>query len=328
MKMLVTITLIICFIFTLSSCGNDYEITPHNSEIKNENEQEKEEENEQNETDGNTDEQRENEPRDFINGFPLYIEFENDFVQSESARIFYHKLGGRTALTIAYGNEFFKIEMYKVIYDLSEEVNHLLGQREFQVDGYRGGEMSTVIYYETYMTSWATRALVLTDWNGKTFTYLLYTDREREELIVERVDIPKQQRSDQSFIDMYGEIETVTVRFFTFCSDFTYEYETENIKAANFTEEFIYYMYLHTGAIINDIWFEGNTICVDLCDYYEWTRFQGSTGVVIQMSQLLHTISSIPSAERIEFYLNGERNASVSKIGTLPIYFTEDFHVD
>jgi hypothetical protein len=319
MKMLVTITLIICLVLTISSCGNDNEITPHNSEIKNENEQEKEEENEQNETDENTDEQRENEPRDFINGFPLYIEFEEDFAEHPGAGYYFNRTGmwGRN-IAIAYSGGLYKIELYRVsFYDSENGENHLLGERIFNVKrGYV--ESSFVVYCTASVNKWfASYAVVLTDRHGETHTYFLKTDENDEELIVKKVEASRQRRGDQSFIDIIGK-ETATIRFFSYDSEKDpainnpgnrdyYKYESEIINVNNFTEEFIHFMRLHTGIVVDDIWFEGFTVCVDLEEYDGERIGNGSLGTAISISMILMTVSTIPNAERIEILIDGKR---------------------
>jgi len=332
MKKLVAIMLIICLVLTISSCGKDNKIIPNESEIESENEQEKQEKNEEIEQEieqeeyiENTDEQRENEPRDYINGFPLYIEFEEDFVDTEPENRFYHIIGGRT-IAIAYTGELYKLEMYRIRYNPLTESNYILGEKTVNI--YMGHQETSFVFYSTIGTWWnePSRALVLIDNELNRHSFWLGIDRESGELIIEKADIPKPRHGNQTFIDMIGT-ETVAVRIFYYdWENFpgynvfdkeSYAYTERTINVNNFVDEFVEFM-----KIVDDMWFEGKTLRVDLGAYSfgTWNSDFGTSGSMNIKMSLLMTLASIPNVERIDISIDGSRDAGGAHFDLTPIF--------
>ncbi|MCL2071832.1 MAG: hypothetical protein FWH07_06335 [Oscillospiraceae bacterium] len=268
----------------------------------------------------------ENTPRDVINDSPLYIELEADFAEMpefDSAREFVHQLRDwGSQLVIAYDGSkswLYNIKLHEVIarssYDNPDESEYTLGECILSV----GVSHSPVILRYTGIERYYSRiALVLTEvmpyGDNTTHTYLIRdngehisTDNESEWeesnwLSVIKQEIPKKKRLNHSIIDMNPEATTLTVRFYAYDTEKDsaqnyihdmeyYTYTEKEFSVENFAEEFTQYY-----SVVEDIWYEGKTICVNL----GMLRGYGTTDGGQAYMSLMMTLASIPNVERIE----------------------------
>jgi hypothetical protein len=216
-----------------------------------------------------------------------------------------------------------------------EENKDKLGRQIFRI--YGEGKEEIVIYCSVY-TFWSRprQALIITDSEGSRHLYLFGIDGENEKLTVEKAEISKPRRGNQSIIDMIDE-ETVNVKFFSydwenFADEYNvfdkeyYKYETEAINVNNFVDEFIEFMDLHTGMIVDDMWFEGKTLFVDFNEI-GMRRFRGygTSGAMDVTMRTLLTLASIPNVERIRLLTDGENGFGGAHFPLGPIFNASNY---
>lgn len=119
-------------------------------------------------------------------------------------------------------------------------------------------------------------------------------------------ELPKLQNNK---LLISGDTETIPVKFYV--PDENYrevkEHKIEDISVANWVDDTIKFMDLYNGIKIEDIWYEGSKICVDLNLSERFSFDVGSTGGSIRTRELVKTFSSFPNVEGIEVLINGER---------------------
>jgi len=260
-----------------------------------------------------------NTPRDVINGIPLYIEFASDYIDSSaqiSRREYCHKLEGEYDITISYDGELRFIETYTL--DQDEHSVYWLGNRIFCIDYPFWEATGFILHYRTYLwKDYLRKAVALTDMDGIPYTYLLSLDELTNSLVVERVNITKPRHSNENFKSVFGGLDKVTVRFYSY-NDWPadendteyYEYETEDVSVADFVNEMIDFMLLHIRTRVDDIWCEENTLFVDLNKYEGYMFDVGSLGGVMKTQSLISTLSSLPNIEKIIVLLDGKKGVS------------------
>jgi len=132
------------------------------------------------------------------------------------------------------------------------------------------------------------------------------------------------------------ESPTATPAGDTVSVDFYYYYDTEDdkdiisfekadISLENMVDDTIFHMKEINDIQINDLWFEGNKICVDLNTSESYANFlQGSTGAYITTNILLRTFFSFPDVDEIEFLLDGKQGAEGDHFNFDHIFKPED----
>ncbi|MCL1822935.1 MAG: hypothetical protein FWG44_01910 [Oscillospiraceae bacterium] len=344
------IIFLICTILLLCSCNSDKNTVPekeiiesedlHNLKIITEDEEEINNEGFTESIDM-VEPTRINEPKDIINGIPLFIEFEEDFIETQEqqeAKKYHYLYGGYPSVVIAYSGELFKIEMYRVPYYWEDETPQL-GRRFFTLYGRRYEETPFVFYctIDQWWNDYPGQVFILTDNNGVKHSYLMGTDRESGKLIIEKKELLKLRHGNQSIIDMIGK-ETVDVKFFAYDTERessyyvdkkeNYSYKNEVINVNNFADEFIHFMALHTGILVEDIWFEGKTIFIDLDGFGARNFDMGSSGSKDITMRILLTLANIPNVERVKVLIEGLGNAGGAHFDFTPIFNASYYKVD
>jgi hypothetical protein len=100
----------------------------------------------------------------------------------------------------------------------------------------------------------------------------------------------------------------------------SYKYVTEDIADDNFTADFIEKMLLHTGILIDRIWYEGDKLTADLNGPAAWVFDNGSTGGQIHCNMLLFTLSSLPGVRKIEILVDGVSGVEGHHFNFTPIF--------
>ncbi len=106
-------------------------------------------------------------------------------------------------------------------------------------------------------------------------------------------------------------------------SEDCFKYNSQMIDADHFALQFAYYFYEYTDLKADDIWYEGNKVCIDLDKEVLQMLDMGSTGGRMYRIALLLTLSSLPDVKYIEILIDGERGIIGSHFD-----FSQIFDVD
>ncbi|MDR1689614.1 MAG: protease modulator HflC [Clostridiales bacterium] len=124
-----------------------------------------------------------------------------------------------------------------------------------------------------------------------------------------------------------GNTEPVRVRFYYNNSENAetgsreyYSYNTRDIGAENFYEDFMAIMYSYTDINMEDIWYEGRRLCVNLNAREAHSFDIGSTGGAIRSSVLYLTLESLPNVDEIKVYVDGEEDVYGDHFGFSGVY--------
>ena len=84
-----------------------------------------------------------------------------------------------------------------------------------------------------------------------------------------------------------------------------YSFITVEVSAENFLQDAMKHLYLHNKINVDDIWYEGNRLCVDLNRTMRYRLDAGSTAGHLLSNELLLTFASFPNIDEIVFTING-----------------------
>ncbi len=271
------------------------------------------------------------EPRDTINGIPLYIELGYNTEQSSpETRNVYTLIGldnlysNSETITVSYEGRMMDIRSYEIYYeDWDNESYYWLGRKIFDIWFPSSWDSGFLMYYSAYLTEYSPiRVLVLTDESGNANSYMLNKNKDGT-LKVEKVDIHKQKRGNDGVKHTLAGKEEITVKFYNagdlneYYEDGKLNYELmpytdDTVSINNFADDMQEKMLKHSGIMIDDIWYEGTKLYVDLNIYEKYNFDRGSTASGSLHNNLFQTLYCLPEIEKIEVLLDGERNVYAS----------------
>jgi len=127
--------------------------------------------------------------------------------------------------------------------------------------------------------------------------------------------------------------ESFTMRFYNHDDSEEYEYHDVEISPEDWQAQVISYMQVHTGILINDLWYEGdagsdsssetNRLIVDLMPAAVVPFDFGSTGSYARTRNLIDSLATLPDVTEIEVLAGGQRGVSGSHFS-----FSGIFRVD
>jgi hypothetical protein len=279
-----------------------------------------------------------NKPRDFINGRPLFVEYEDSYIESayqSTKQKYYHQLNRYDSSIVIFHDSDL---LYKEVYKISEDdhSNYWYEERYLKMETpdtrdtrrmYSSSSPGFTLYSTVYTSFWTKIAIVLTDYSGHSYSYVVYHDEQKSKLSVERADILRHRSSNDGIKNVVGDSKNVSVTFYSFIDWPFDEYTsiTENISVESFADDVIELMLVHTGIRINNLWYEGKKLCVDL-NVFEGAKFNmGSSGSAIRFHDLMYTLSSFPYVERIEVLVDGQRGVAADHFSFERIFEAQDF---
>ena len=127
-----------------------------------------------------------------------------------------------------------------------------------------------------------------------------------------------------------NECEMFNVKFYYYQEQdlFSYDatgYYIEAISLENLPIETKMLMEKYNGIKIDNIWYEGKRICVDL-NINEINEFnKGSAAGAIRLSELLKTFSSFPNVNEIEILIAGEKGCIGDHFMFDQIFFADEW---
>lgn len=264
------------------------------------------------------------EPQDIINGIPLYIKYDYDYYKDklnedkEEHAVNEETDDSRERIIISYDGVTDNCMICTVSFD--DDFN-------FRVKSVVSNFYLDSGYFVTYMTTVPEgspyEAILFTDSDGVSHSYLLGYNERDDSLSVIKTDIFKRKNSNNIINGLAIDSETIAIKFYYYDeNEITYKIESINLN--NSLEETIQLMYLYNKIRIDDIWYEGSKICVDLnpIERYEFDR--GSAAGIMRTDALILTFSSFPGAEEIEFLIGGEKGCMGSHFSFDVIFPVKD----
>ena len=247
------------------------------------------------------------EPQDIINGIPLYIKYDYDYYKDklnedkEEHAVNEETDYSKESIIISYDGAADNCMICTVSFD---------DDFSFRVKSVVSNFYLDTGHFITYMTTVPEgvpyEAIILTDSDGVSHSYLLSYNVREGSLSVMKTDIFKRKNSNNTINGLAIDSETTAIKCYYYDeNEITYKIESINLN--NSLDETIQLMYSYNKIRIEDIWYEGSKICVDLnpIERYEFDR--GSTAGIIRTDILILTFSSFPGVEEIEFLIDGEK---------------------
>ncbi|MCL2054609.1 MAG: hypothetical protein FWG90_09310 [Oscillospiraceae bacterium] len=267
---------------------------------------------------------KKNKPVDIINDIPLYIEYEGNLgLTASENRNVYTFIGEENrhprarTIAVSYDGSMMDVRLYELYHDWknnwSDDSSYWLGKKIFDIwipstfneDGF-------VLNFKIV----SSHVLVLTDDNGNSYSYRV--GENDGSLNVVKTDIEKRKRGNDGVKAIADGKENITVKFYNIgIIDTYYEngeinyskmpYTSDTVSVESFAEDFAEKMLLYSGIRVDDIWYEGSKLNVDLNVYEKYHFGMGSTAGSTLSADLMQTLRSLPNIEKIEVWLDGER---------------------
>jgi len=121
--------------------------------------------------------------------------------------------------------------------------------------------------------------------------------------------------------------ETSEVKFYNFFDDgesITHEYQTVNISSENMpavTNQNLG----RAGIEVQNIYYEGSRLIVDLAPIMEQTMDHGSSGSLCKLHSMLYTFASFPGVKEIKILINGVEDIEGSHFSFNRIFSAEEY---
>lgn len=265
------------------------------------------------------------EPQDIINGIPLYIKCDYDYYKDKlNEGKEEHAVNEETGdymerIVISYDGiaDNCMICTVSVDDDFNFHVKSVISNFYLDSDCF-------VTYMTAIPETLPVEAILFTDSDGVSHSYLLgFNGRGGAPLTVIKTDIFKRKNSNNIIDGLAIDSKTMPIKFYYYDENESI-YKNESINLNNSLEETIQLMYLYNKIRIDDIWYEGSKICVDLnpVERYEFDR--GSTAGIMRIDALISTFSSFPGVEAIEILIGGEKGCEGSHFNFDGIFQVRD----